>query len=464
MMASDSPTRPAGREMPLDALPFSSFQFWSVMLAASVVVLDGLDNQMLGIAAPSLIKDWGIARESLGMVFALGFVGMIFGNLISGWLGDRFGRRSALIFGVIVFGLATLLTGFASNIEQIAILRTLAGVGLGGVPGTAAALISELTPARFRSVAVTFGAVCVAIGGILGGMTATLILPHLDWRWLFYIGGTVPLVSAVAVAALLPESPSFLASRPQRAAELRRFLARMRYPGSDAEFREALHESAQEKAEHVPTSALLAPALRRDTLALCVALFTGLFMIYLMYNWVPTLLFSNAFPLAVTSAGLTSFNIGGVIGAILASMTMVRLGSRQVLIPLALLGAAVCVVLALLPTAGAQNKTSMLAALCALGLSASAVQSAVFAVGAHAFPAAVRARGMGLIGAAGRIGAIASALAGAMLTGYGNPGFFGALAALMLINAASLALVRGHVPKLRAQQRPLAYSAAQTTR
>jgi AAHS family 4-hydroxybenzoate transporter-like MFS transporter len=238
----------------------------------------------------------------------------------------------------------------------------------------------------------------------------------------------------------------------------------MRYPGSDVEFRAALNETTEAKAEHVPTSALLAPGLRRDTVSLCVALFTGLFMIYLMYNWVPTLLFSSGFPLAVTSAGLTSFNVGGVIGAVLASMTMARLGSRQVLIPLALMGAAVCVVLALLPTQGAQNKTQMLVALCALGLSASAVQSAVFAVGAHAFPAAVRARGMGLIGAAGRIGAIASALAGAMLTGYGNPGFFGALAALMLINAASLALVRGHVPRLRPQQIPIAYRDAQTTR
>jgi AAHS family 4-hydroxybenzoate transporter-like MFS transporter len=444
--------------MPLDALPFTSFQFWSVLLAASVVVLDGLDNQMLGIAAPSLIKEWGIAREALGFVFALGFVGMIFGNLISGWLGDRFGRRSALIFGIVVFGLATLLTGFAANIEQIAILRTLAGVGLGGVPGTAAALIAELTPARYRSVAVTFGAVCISIGGILGGMAATMILPHLDWRWLFYVGGVVPLLAAIAVAALLPESPSYLANQPKRAGDLRKLLARMRYPGSEAEFREAAHGThKEEQAERVPTSALLAPALRRDTLALCVAWFTGMFMIYLMFNWVPTLLFSSGFPLAVTSSGLTSFNVGGLIGAISASVAMVRLGSRRVLIPMALMGAVVCVVLAMLSTSGAQNKGQMLLALCALGLSASAVQSAVFAVGAHAFPAAVRARGMGLVGATGRVGAIASALLGATLTAYGNKGFFGALALLMLINAISLALVRGHVQPLRQQRTTAAY-------
>ena len=462
-MAHDKPDR----TMPLDALPFSSFQFWSVMLASSVVVLDGLDNQMLGIAAPSLIEEWGIARESLGVVFALGFVGMIFGNLISGWLGDRFGRRTALVFGIIVFGLATLLTGFATNIVQVAMLRTMAGVGLGGVPGAAAALISELTPARFRSVAVTFSAVCISIGGVLGGMTATTILPHLDWPWLFYISGTVPLVAAIAVATLLPESPSFLATRPGRKDELRKVLARMRYPGSEVEFREAwralTNERYGKREEDVPTSALLAPALRRDTLALCMVWFSGMFMIYLVFNWVPTLLFSSGFALAVTSSGLTSFNIGGFVGAILVSLAMVRFGSRHVLIPIALTGAAVCVALALLSTDGAQNAGKMLLALCALGLSASAVQSAVFAVGAHAFPAVIRSRGMGLVGAAGRVGAIASALSGAMLIGLGNPGFFGTLATLMLVNAIGLAIVRGHVPPLRRQKAGAAHVEIQAT-
>ena len=64
----------------LDDLPMSAFQLWSVLMIAATVILDGLDNQMLGLAAPSLLKQWGIGREALGSVFALGFVGMAVGT------------------------------------------------------------------------------------------------------------------------------------------------------------------------------------------------------------------------------------------------------------------------------------------------------------------------------------------------------------------------------------------------
>jgi MFS transporter, AAHS family, 4-hydroxybenzoate transporter len=427
----------------LDAKPFTAYQASAVFMASAMVILDGLDNQMLGIAAPSLIKEWGVAREQLGVIFALGFVGMFFGTLVAGWLGDRVGRRGALVFGVVIFGVATLLTGFSTDITHIAILRTLAGVGLGGVPGSAASLIAELTPARYRSIAVTAGVVCVAIGGILGGIVATMILPHFGWRWLFYLGGIVPLIAAALIAKLLPESPRFLASHPKHAPELNRILTRIGYSAQEIE---AFRQAPEAKAAFVPTSALLKGGLRRDTLALCVAFFTGMFMIYLMYNWAPTLLFANDFAIATTSKGLTSFNIGGVIGAIVASVLVTWLGSRGVLPVLATVGAGLCVWLAMLPIKGALNEDKLLFGLLGLGLSASAVQSAMFAIAAYAFPAPVRARGMGLIGAAGRIGAIVSAFSGAFLTTGGSVGFFGVLAGLMLINAISLAIVRGHVP------------------
>ena len=214
----------------LDDIPMSSYQIWSVLMIAATVILDGLDNQMLGLAAPSLLQEWGIDRTALGSVFALGFVGMAIGTLTSGWVGDRFGRRGALIIGVAIFGIATLLTGFSTALRQVAALKTLAGVGLGGVPGTASAMIAEFTPVRWRSVAVTFGVVCVSIGGILGGVAAALILPGLGWRWLFYIGGSVTMIFVAWLWFILPESPRYLADRPDRAVELDRILRRIGHP------------------------------------------------------------------------------------------------------------------------------------------------------------------------------------------------------------------------------------------
>jgi AAHS family 4-hydroxybenzoate transporter-like MFS transporter len=427
----------------LDALPMSSFQVWAVLMIAATVVLDGLDNQMLGLAAPSLIREWGINKQSLGFVFALGFVGMAIGTLVSGWLGDRNGRRSALLAGVGIFGTATLLTGFSTSIVMVAAFKMLAGIGLGGVPGTASAMIAEFTSARWRSVAVTFGVVCVSIGGILGGVTAAIILPSLGWRWLFYLGGTATLCFVALLYFILPESPRFLATRPARAQELQALFVRM---GHAAAIPVAKIVGTPPRASKVPMRALLQGSMKRDSMALSVAMFTGMFMIYLMFNWAPTLLFSAGFDLSTASLGLTSFNVGGTIGAMVASLVMVRLGSRGPLIVMAFVGALVCAILAMLPIAGGQNQTVLLMALCMLGVFASAAQSAMFAVGAHAFPTILRARGLGLMGAAGRIGAIMSAFLGAWLITSGNLGFFGMLAILMLVNCIGFVMIRGHVP------------------
>ena len=431
----------------LDELPMSPFQFWSVVMVSATVILDGLDNQMLGLAAPSLLKDWGAARDSLGIVFAFGFVGMFVGTLVSGSIGDRFGRRLALLWGVAIFGLATLLTGFSETLWQVGMLKFLAGVGLGGVPGTAAAMISEFTPRRWRSVAVTFGVVCVSIGGILGGVAAAEILPPLGWRWLFYLGGVVTMLFVIFLWFLLPESPRYLAQRPDRRAELDRILQRIGH-GSALEPSPAAND--QSEASHTPISALFAPGLLRDTAALSIAMLSGMFMIYLMFNWAPTMLFTLGFDLKTASLGLTSFNMGGTVGAMSASVAIMRFGSRPTLILMALVGSAVCLFIASQPANGSQ--TTMLTALGALGLFASAAQSAMFAVGTHAFPTAVRARGLGLMGAAGRAGAIISAVCGSWLIGGGAPMFFGTLAALMVINALGFIAVRGHIPRLAKAQ------------
>lgn len=433
------------RQGMLDALPLSGFQIRSVLMIAATVILDGLDNQMLGLAAPSLLKEWGIGKDALGLVFALGFVGMAIGTLTSGFIGDRFGRRGALLLGVAIFGVATLLTGFSASLTHVAVLKTLAGVGLGGVPGTAAAMIAEFTPARWRSVAVTFGVVCVSIGGVLGGVAAALILPVLGWRWLFYLGGIVTMAFVLTLWLVLPESPRYLVDRPRRRAELDLILRRIGHPDPAA-----VQPAAAARADqsHAPFSALLRGTLARDSLALSLAMFSGMFMIYLMFNWAPTMLFSAGFGLQTASIGLTCFNLGGTIGAMLASLAIIRFGSRPTLILMALVGSGVCATLALLPMEGGRGQNMVLACLGALGLFASAAQSAMFAVGAHAFPAAVRARGLGLMGAAGRIGAIVSAVAGATLIGGGNLGFFGVLGTLMVVNAVGFVAVRGHVPRL----------------
>jgi AAHS family 4-hydroxybenzoate transporter-like MFS transporter len=128
---------------------------------------------------------------------------------------------------------------------------------------------------------------------------------------------------------------------------------------------------------------------------------------------------------------------------------MAKLGSRRVLPVLALVGAAICLGLAILPPESLRNVNLVLSSVFMLGLSACAVQTAIFALAAYVFPTGLRARGIGFMGAGGRIGAICSALAGAALIAGGPPWFFGSLAVLMLVNATSLFSIRQHIPAAR---------------
>jgi AAHS family 4-hydroxybenzoate transporter-like MFS transporter len=131
------------------------------------VVLDGWTIRCSGWPR-QLLHEWGLERSVLGGIFALGFVGMALGTLAAGQIGDRSGgawrccwasRCSARDAGDRI-----CRSGLAAGAAQSA-----GRCRLGGVPGTAAAMIAEFTTARWRSLAVTFGVVCVSIGGILGG-------------------------------------------------------------------------------------------------------------------------------------------------------------------------------------------------------------------------------------------------------------------------------------------------------
>jgi AAHS family 4-hydroxybenzoate transporter-like MFS transporter len=120
---------------------------------------------------------------------------MMLGGLVGGIVGDRFGRRPALLGSVFAFGVLTIMIAFANSIETLAALRFLAGLGLGGAMPNAATLASEYVPKRQRPLAVTLTIVSIPLGGALAGEIAALVIPSHGWRMLFAIGGLVAEVS-----------------------------------------------------------------------------------------------------------------------------------------------------------------------------------------------------------------------------------------------------------------------------
>src|SRR6476660_4452819 len=91
----------------------TDYQKWLVVLTAITIVFDGVDNQLLGVSIPTIMKEWAVARSAFAPVISLGYVGMMLGGAAAGLAGDRFGRRTALLSSVAVFGATTLGAAFA---------------------------------------------------------------------------------------------------------------------------------------------------------------------------------------------------------------------------------------------------------------------------------------------------------------------------------------------------------------
>src|SRR5262249_11847972 len=400
----------------LDEGAWSGYQKLLVGATALTIILDGLDNQLLAAAVPAMMREWSLPRPAFASVLAAGMIGMMIGGAIGGYIGDKVGRRVALLGSVMSFGGLTLLVSFAGGVTSLIALRFLAGLGLGGAMPNAAALSSEYVPLRHRAFAVTLTIVCIPLGGTLAGMTGALILPGYGWRALFLVGGIVPLVLAAVLFKVLPESPRFLARQRERWRELAALLKRL---GHDVPADAAFADARERSVAQASVQSLLVPEFRRDTLALCGSFFFCLLSVYVGVNWVPSLLTTAGFGASVASSGLTAFNFGGVVGAILGAILIGPVGSRVTMLTMSA-GAIAGAALLASASIGAQSAFAILAMLAWTGGLINAVQTTMYALAAHVYPTGIRATGVGAAVAFGRVGGVVSPYAGAWGLGRGG--------------------------------------------
>jgi MFS transporter, AAHS family, 4-hydroxybenzoate transporter len=443
---------PVDAERLLDEGRWSGYQQGLVLLTALTIIFDGADNQLLGTALPLIMREWSVARAVFAPVLAAGLVGMMIGGAVAGLVGDRVGRKTALVGSVLIFGFATALVSVASGVTSLGLMRFLAGLGLGGALPNAAALASEFVPRRHRPLAVTLTIVCVPLGGTLASLLALRVLPVFGWRTLFLIGGVIPTVTALILTRLLAESPGYLASRPERSGELTSLLRRM---GHVVPERARFAEGARTSATRVSLAALLTPELRRDTIALWCAFFSCLLGVYLGFNWIPAMLTGAGLPPSTGNTALAAFNLGGVVGAILGALCFAHMGSKSTMLALSLGAAVSAAAVRGLPLGPSESTQLMIGMLGITGGLINAVQTTMYALAAQVYPTVVRATGVGAAVSIGRVGAILSTYAGAWALDAGGHGlFFLVVSGAMVAAFVSLALVTRHIAPTPAAGRP----------
>lgn len=359
---------------------------WVLGLCFAVAMLEGVDLQSTGVAAPRMAREFGLSMSQMGLAFSAGMFGLLPGAMIGGRLADRMGRKRVLLLSMVAFGAFSLLTAHVSSFALLLVARLCTGLGLGGAMPNLIALSAEAVAPRLRNTAVSVMYCGMPLGGALAAMIGVLSTGDAAWRHIFYVGGIAPLLVAPLVLAWLPESAAYAA--------------------------QATRANAEDGPP--PTLAVLFGEGRgARTLQIWLSFFCTLIVLYFLLNWLPSLIVSRG--LTRTQAGITQivFNVGSVVGVLAVGTLTDRWKPRRVV---AAIYAAI--VIALFMLAGVRELTWISIAVLLAGMGVVGAQSMLYALAATSYPTRMRGTGVGAAVAVGRIGSIVGPLvAGQLLAG-----------------------------------------------
>jgi AAHS family 4-hydroxybenzoate transporter-like MFS transporter len=398
-------------EEALEHQPFGALQLRVVLLCAFVQAFDGFDLGTIGMAAPSLIKAWGVLPKDFTIAFVMSSVGILVGALASGPLGDRVGRKPLLIISTAFIGIFSVLSAFTWSVETITAMRFLTGIGIGGAMPATVALTADYSPVSRRGTLLMLMFCGNTVGGFLGGQLVAQILPIFGWQSIFLAGGIPPLVLLLILFVWLPESPRFLiAHRPDTLATQ----DILRQVGVSAQ---AAATKLVDVATSDPVRQLFAGGLALTTVLIWVVFFANLLNLYLFSYWMPTVL--NLSGLKPESAVFyaSMFPLGGILSCALLGPMIDRFGAPKVLA--ASFASGVIFVLAV----GLASLPAPFIGIPIFGAGAAIIgsQLGANAMVAGLYPARIRSTGIGWALGIGRIGAIVGPVIGGTLLGFGLP-------------------------------------------
>jgi MFS transporter, AAHS family, 4-hydroxybenzoate transporter len=405
-----------------------------LVVAALVLISDGFDLSAMGYVAPELVKVWHVMPRRLVAVFSAGIVGLLLGAPLLSFVGDRVGRKKAILIGLSIFGTVSLFTMGAKSLHQFAVLRFLTGVGLGGVIPNVTALVAELAPKRLRGRCVVLVTMGVAAGIALPGFVAATLVPRFGWPVLLFVGGALPLVVAMIGFFFLPESIKYLAQRGDRDMEMKR-LARTLRPELAIGSATTLTSSINATPRGSPRG-LFGAGLVIITPLLWIAVATNQMANFFSLTWLPTLLQSTGSSTAQAGIGGSLFSIGGLLSGVCLIFVIDRLG----VIPLTALFVFGTPLIAAIGIGGLTAwQHGMIIA--AAGFCVTGINLGSSAVLGTIYPTAIRATGVGWAQAAGRVGAIGAPLAGGALLALKLPMQELTLAPAVVLGVGALASI-----------------------
>lgn len=421
----------------IDTRPVSSFQWRVLVLCLIIIMFDGYDAAVMGFIAPALIEHWGISRSAMGPILGAAMFGVALGALIAGPMSDRYGRKRVILLSVLIFSAFSLACAWAASPAQMALLRFIAGLGLGAVMPNCVTLLSEYMPERRKGIMITLMFSGFNIGSGLGGFIAAGLLSHYQWPAVLIFGGALPLIMLPLIGWLLPESALNLVVRKVPRAQIAALLNRM---GGNFTADHAFILNSPGVKRKSTIAELFRHGFARGTIILWLTYFMGLFVIYLLNGWLPTIMRSGGISLeqAAIIAGL--FQLGGPVGGIIVGALMDKLRAKWVIGVVYFLGCACLAIQGLADLSGvALGVVIFITGMCING-----AQNGLQVYSPAYYPTEIRATGVSWMHGIGRTGAILSSSLGGLLMGTfpGQSAIFFVLALPALLAALSIVLHR----------------------
>lgn len=399
----------AGVRARIDAAPMSRAQVVTVALTFVLSALDGFDVLSVTFAAPAISADWSIGKAALGGVLAAGLAGMALGALLLAPLADVAGRKAMLLVSLALMAAGMLGCAFAGGLTALIPWRVVTGLGIGACVAIINPIAAEFANARRRPLTIAVMAIGYPVGGVLGGVLAARLLFYYNWRTIFVSGFVAALLLIPVILLLLPESPSFLLTRPgaRRLTQVNAVLARCGQPPLE-----------MLPAGPGPTrrgyAEVFARGQRPATAWIAAVNILFVLTVYYVLSWLPQMVADAGFPPATASTVSATASLSGVAGGLLLGALAQRGGLRE------LTGGAV-IGLGLATCAFGLVPPSLPLLLLAGGMCGFFLfggSSGMYAVLATTFPDQARASGTGFVSGTGRVSsAIAPLLAGRLFAG-----------------------------------------------
>lgn len=413
----------------LDRLALSRPHYKLLLIGGLGYSFDGMDGAVVAFLLPRIQELWGLSNASLGLVGSAAPLGFFFGAILSGWMGDRFGRKKVMLWALAFYCLMSVVAAMAPNFEVFLIARIFAGLGAGAESVIIAPFLSEFIPPKRRGWFIGTLAGFFSFGFVGAALIGRFMVPMGEdgWRWAQVVTA-IPILLLLWWRRSLPESPRFLISRG-RLAEATQVVERFEQSVVKATGKQltALTPGTEEIARHEQKITIWnalkfmwSRAMRRRTAVIWLIWFVITFSYYGFFSWIPTLLVGRGITVTKSFEYSIIIYLAQIPGYFSAAWLNDRI-DRKNTIALYLAGSA----LSAFWLSQSNDSGMILVAAATLSFFLNGTYAGVYAYTPELFPTWMRATGVGLASAVGRIGSIlAPSIIGIFSVALGFGGVF----------------------------------------